>query len=332
MLRTGKNRILLLALCLLLALPACGRGGTDAPAPASADATPAPWRPETIPAIAGEESAPPSVPVGETDGLEGSYYNDYLRETLTLDGRGACSLSWQGGEMGGTYRATDGEIVLLISDLRLRVSADARGDLSISGKTGRYLRDWDFWGITPAEAGVHPVSADPDTEEIALSGGAYRFRDFAAGIALSYDGTLQIAAGRVRNAVAVADGKSGYVVGRNVTQSYLTRSGSAEEFLEDYIRTTVFEDCAALYGAAGASDDPRMISGKTGGRLAAGELRLNCVAGEIAARVVLYVSSFADGTENYVCKCVFAPAAETAQLDALAAGVYDVGAARIAQA
>ena len=50
-----------LLLCAML-LSACG-----APAPASAPA---------------EESAPPEEPAGETDGLEGSYYNDYLRETL----------------------------------------------------------------------------------------------------------------------------------------------------------------------------------------------------------------------------------------------------------
>ena len=68
------------------------------------------------------------------------------------------------------------------------------------------------------------------------------------------------------------------------------------------------------------------------GVLAAGELTLTCGGQEIAARVILYVSAFADGTENFICKCVLAPAGETAQLDALAAGVYDMGAARIVQA
>ena len=48
--------------------------------------------------------------------------------------------------------------------------------------------------------------------------------------------------------------------------------------------------------------------------------------------MILYTSAFPDGTENFICKCVLAPAGETAQLDALAAGVYDMGAARIVQA
>ena len=321
--------ILPLALCLLLALAACGKTGTTA-AP-DATATPVPWKPETVPAIAGEESAPPAEPTGETDGLEGSYYNDYLRETLVLDGYGGCSISWQGGVMGGQYTPADGGLVVLMSDLRLRVSADGGGNLRIAGKEGRYLRDWDFWGITPAEVGLHPVTTLPDTEEFALGGGAYRYRDFPAGIALSYDGALQIAAGRLEGAVTVADGKSGYVVGRNVTQQYLTRSGSAEEFLEDYIRAFVYTDCAALYGAVGGYDGLRLLPGRTGGRLAAGEVTLDCGARQIAARVLLYTSAFPDGTENFICKCVFAPAAETAQLDALAAGVYDMGAARIVQ-
>ena len=328
--RTGKNRILLLALCLLFAFAACGQRVEPTPPPTETG-TYAPWEPETIPAIPGEESAPPDEPAGETDGLEGSYYNDFLRETLVLDGRGGCSISWQGGVMSGTYVVSDGALALLISDLRLRVAADARGDLTIGGKTGRYLRDWDFWGITPAEVGLHPVAALPDTEEVALGGGLYRYRDFPAGIALTYDGALQIAAGRLSGAVTVADGKGGYVVGRNVTQEYLTRSGSTEDFLDAYLRDLVFSDAAVLYGAVGGYDDMTLFSGETAGRLGAVEAKLFCSTQEIAARVILYSSAFADGTENFICRCVLAPASGTAQLDALAAGVTDMGAARIVE-
>lgn len=326
------KRILLPALCLLLVLTACSRHGPDAADdPTAPTAAPAPWRPEIVPEIAGEESAPPAEPAGETDGLEGSYYNDYLRETLILDGCGGCSVSWPGGVMGGVYSAADEVVTVLMSDLRLTARRDACGDLSIDGKTGRYLRDWDFWGITTAEAGIHPVTTLPDTEEFPLGGGAYRYRDFPAGLALTYNEALQIAAGKLSGAVTVADGKGGYVVGRNVTRDYLTRSGSAKEFMEDYIRATVFQDCGILYGAVGAYDGLRLLSGKTEGRLAAGELTLTCGTQEIAARVILYTSAFSDGTENFICKCVLAPSGETAQLDALAAGVYDMGAARIVQ-
>ena len=142
---------------------------------------------------------------------------------------------------------------------------------------------------------------------------------------------MQIAAGRCEGAVTVADGKGGYVVGRNVTQRVLTRSASAEEFLEDYIRTSVFADCETLYGAVSGYDGLRLLSGRTEGRLGAGELTLFCGAQTIAARVILYTSAFSDGTENMICKCVLAPAGETAQLDALAQAVRDMGAARIVQ-
>ena len=321
--------ILFLALCLLALLAACGQAPAKTQPPEEA---PAQWEPETIPAIAGEESAPPETPEGPTDGLEGSYYNDYLRETLTVDGRGGCALSWPGGVMGGLYTAQDGTISVLLSDVRLTAHVDGSGNLGVDGKAGRFLRDWDFWGITPAEAGIHPVNTLPDTEEVALGGGKYRYRDFPAGLALTYDETLQIAAGRIPGAVCVADGKGGYVVGRNVTQRYLAHGDSVKDFMEAYLHDLVFSDCAALYGAVGGYTDMTLFAGgAAAGRLGAGEVRLSVGTQQIAARAILYSSAFDDGTENYICRCVLAPAGETAQLDALAAGVTDMGAARLVQ-
>ena len=107
--------------------------------------------------------------------------------------------------------------------------------------------------------------------------------------------------------------------------------GSAEAFLDAYIRDSVFADAAALYGAVGGYEGLRILSGKTDGRLAAGEATLDCGGQKIAARVLLYTSAFADGTTEYICKCVLAPAEDTARLDALAANVTDMGAARLVQ-
>lgn len=329
MLQTKHNLMILsLALCLLL-LAGCGK--TAAPTQTPPEAAETWWEPEDIPAVAGEEREPPEEPEGPTDGLEGSYYNDYLRETLILDGRGGCSVSWPGGVMGGFYSLTDGgNLAVLLSDLRLTVRFDGGGDLSIDGRQGRYLRDWDFWGVTPAEAGIHPVTTLPDTEEIALGGGTYRYRDFPAGLALTYDGTLQIAAGRISGAVCVADGAGGYVVGRNVTLRY--GDADVKTFMEDYLRSFVLSDCEALYGQVGGYEDMTIFAGgEAAGRLGAGRVTLSCSGKPIAARVILYTSSFDDGTVNYICKCVLGPAGETAQLDALAAGVTDMGAARIVQ-
>ena len=325
-----KYIALLLCLCLLPALPSCGARPAEEPKVSASAATPAPWVPEAIPAIAGDESAPPQVPEGASDGLEGSYYNDFLRETLTLDGHGACALSWPGGVMGGVYERTEDGCTVYLADFRIDVRTDERGDLAVEGKNGVFLRDWDFWGITPAEAGAHPANTLPDTEEFSLGGGAYRYRDYQAGLALTYDGDLQIAAGRLSDAVTVADGKGGYVVGRNVTRRYLTPGRSAKEFLEDYIKSDVFADFAALYGATEDFEDLRILPGsQKQGRLAAGDLTLSGNGRSVMARLILYTSTYADGTENYICKCVFAPTEDAAQN--LTEHVRDMGAARIVQ-
>ena len=230
--------------------------------------------------------------------------------------------------MGGTYSLTDSGFTVRMADLVLQVYVDERGDLAIAGRRGAFLRDWDFWGITPAEAGVHPSSSLPDTEEFSLGGGAYRYRDFGAGLALTYDGDMQILAGRLDDAVVVADGRGGYVIGRVVTRRYLTPGYSPEEFLADYIRAEVFDDFAALCGPVTGYEDLKILKKGAGeGRLAAGEITLRSGERSAVARVILFSSVFADGTESFLCKCVMAPTPEEA--DALASSVRDMGAARV---
>ena len=320
----------LLCLCLLLPMTACQARRPREPKVSVSAPESAPWVPEAIPAIAGDESAPPQTPVDASDGLEGSYYNDFLRETLTLDGHGACALTWPGGVMAGTYEPTESGCTVLLADFRIGVWADERGDLALEGKQGLYLRDWDFWGITPAEAGIHPTNTLPDTEEFSLGGGAYRYRDYQNGLALTYDGDLQIASGRLPDAVTVADGRGGYVVGRNVTRRYLTPGRSAKEFLEDYIKSDVFADFAELYGATEDFEDLRILPGnEKQGRLAAGDLTLSGGGRSATVRAILYASVYPDGTENYICRCIFAPTAEAAEN--LTQHVRDLGAARIVQ-
>ena len=329
--RTSRVKCILLCLCLLLPLCACGRAPARTQAPADGPAPAAPWQPEVIPAVPGEESTPPQSPGGPQDGLEGSYYNDYLRETLTLDGQGQCALNWPGGVMSGSYSATETGLTVLLAELRLDITADAQGNLTVAGRLGKYLRDWDFWGITPAEAGIHPASSLPDTEEYSLGGGAYRYRDFDAGLALTYDGQMQILAGRLSDAVTVADGRGGYVIVRTVTRRYLARGGSATEFLEDDIRATVFADFEALYGPVTGYEDLHILPGvEAEGRLAAGEVLLHAEQRSALARIILFRSVFADGTECFLTKCVLAP--DAAAADALTLSVRDISAARLVRA
>ena len=78
-------------------------------------------------------------------------------------------------------------------------------------------------------------------------------------------------------------------------------------------------------------DNVPVASGGFAESFTPGSHTLSCGGQEIAARVILYTSSFADGTDHFICKCVLGPKSETAQLDALAQSVRDMGAARIVQ-
>lgn len=312
--RSTGGRVLPAALLLCLFLGGCA--GAKAPE----EALPAEKAPT-------ETQAGPA-PTAATDGLEGGYYNDFLRETLTLDGAGGASLADASGVRAGRYEAAGGMLDISLPGERLRGQTGPGGDLTIEGRRGWFLRDWAFWGITAAEAGRHPVAALPDTETIALGGGAFRFRDYENRIAFTCGGGMALAAAQPAGAAAATDGQGGYVVGRNVTETYLTRSGSSGEFLEDYVKSAVFADFAALYGPVEALEDFCLPGETAEGRLGTGELRLIGGENDIAVRVLLFVSAYADGTENYLCKSVFAPAGAPEQMEALFRGVTDMAAAR----
>ena len=64
------------------------------------------------------------------------------------------------------------------------------------------------------------------------------------------------------------------------------------------------------------------------GRLAAATLQMTDGEQPIAVKSVLYTSTFADGTVNYICKTTLAPAEDEGALEALAAAVTDMGAVR----
>ena len=325
-------RVFSLALCFSLLLSACGDAApapaeTDVPAPA---ATPAATAVYDVPGENGE-----AMPVrSAADGLEGAYYNDYLRLTLTLDGAGGCVLRSETGEESGAYsRGADGTLSLSFGERSETASVDKDGDISIDGRTGYFLRDWEKWGITEAETGVSPAEEqneglDPNTVD--NGDGTFRYYDLDNGVALTYPAGMEVLTDRIVGGVVVRDGNRGCVTARNVTGIYSTHGGTDDEFLWDYTKNFVFADFALLYGALDGFDSFLPEHEDIEGRLAAVTLSIKNggTASNVQAKVLLYTSTYADGTVNYICKTIFADSAVPEDLAALEADVRDVGAVR----
>lgn len=319
-----SNRLaaLLLALCLAAALCACG----DKTDPAASDAP----KPDTggydVP---GEDAAPKaSAAPTETDGLEGQFYNDYLRLTLTLDGQGNCALTGSGTERVGTYAAADGALRLSFGDGELTARADSTGNYTLDGYTGRFLGDWGFWGITAAEVGSASLSVFSGDSVIDNGDGTLRYRDFANGVAFTCPADMTVDTALLISAAAVRDGKGGCVTGRNVTDLCYASGDDYDAIMEDYIKTFVFADFDLLYGGMLGFEGFTLLHEGIEGRLAAATLQMTDGEQPIAVKSVLYTSTFADGTVNYICKTTLAPAEDEGALEALAAAVTDMGAVR----
>lgn len=322
-----KYLCLPLSVCLLLG--ACG--GPAAPAPAASEPEAAVAEPVPGYDIPGEEAVAPEPETVQvvTDGLDGSYYNDYLRMTLMLDGVGGCTLAGGSTDAVGHYTADEsGALTLDFSTRQETAAIDADGDITIEGRTGRFLRDWDFWGITEAEAAVAAPERAVRTGVTDNGDGTLRFRDLENGLAFTFDASLTLLQSELLAGAGVSDGAGGSVTGRNVTAMYVTTSGGDDEFLEDYVKTFVFPDFEALYGKIEEYGTLQFLHEGIEGRLAAASLSLKTAGTEepLLVKVILYTSTYPDGTVNYICKTVFAPAERA---DALAAAVTDMGAVRL---
>jgi len=309
-----------LLLALALCLSACG-GASPSGSGAAGGAA---WKPESVGQVGADERD-----VGPRDGLEGSYYNDYLRMLLQLDGRGGCTLTGGGVEASGSYAVSADTLTLDFGSRRETALVDRDGDVTIEGRSGYFLRNWSFWGITAEQIGAGAAARSETRETIPLGGGKQRFRDYENEIAFTYTEGIEVLPDRLVGAVAAADGADGYVTGRNVTRLLADFNGEPEDFLEQYIRTYTFADFDNFYGALTGFDPPERVSGRVKGRLAAATLRIRGTEREADVCVILYTSTYPDGTENFICKTYLAPAGDTARLKALESSVTDMSAVRM---
>ena len=320
-----RKAFFLLPAALLLLLAGCSQRPTP-PEPELID-PPEPTTTVADGAVPGDES----VSNAATDGLEGSYYNDYLRLTLTLDGCGNCTLLGLDTDAAGTYTQSSDGLLLDFGTRQETAVPDARGDITIDGRTGFFLRDWDFWGISESEAGTQAAAPGAGTETLMNADGSFRYRDYGCHVACTCAEGMEILPDLLSDAVTVSDGNGAYVTGRNVTES-LIQSNTPEAFLDGYITVFTIPDFRALYGISSeAITEPEnwIFSGGTDGRLGVATLRLSDGDLDIAVSIILYTSAYSDGTENYICKSYFVPAEDTGRLDALADAVTDMGPVRM---
>lgn len=324
-----------LVLCLTAALAGCGGTAvpaeTETPAPAETGAPPYDVPGEEPSETGLEETPPPFAPPAEGE-LSGSYYNDFLRMTLTLDADGTAALTGAETVLTGSYSGEGEALRLELDGADVAVAVDPEGDLSLEGYAGYFLRDWDFWGVTAAEAAAAmPATLGRETsyETVDNGDGTLRFRDFDHGVAFTCPADMTVLTDRFLGAVGVDCGEACYVVGRRVTDVYRTHSGSDDEFLTDYLRSFVFADFEALFGNILSFEDLSLRHDGVEGRLADATVRLSSGEGVWAARTVFYTSTYADGTVEYICKTLLAPAELEGRLDALADQVRDMGAVRL---
>ena len=346
------NRILSLTLLLCLLTGLCGCGAPSpapSPSPSPTPSQPTLLRPTAAPPVGallrdipgelaaapedGTAGAAPEQTAAASETLSGRYYNDYLHETLLLSGDGTCTLTGNGLSLAGSWSAgEDGALTLDWDGETERAAASPEGDLLLDGRTGYFLHDWLLWGITAQEAGVDAAPVPVASSRMTVSeseDGLLRYRDFDNAIAFTCPSDMTVLNGKLIGGVAVSDGAEGYVGGRNVTDIHSTHSGSEDDFLEDYLRTFVFTDFGLLYGGVHSYAHLELLHEGVPGRAAAATLSLTGDSGDVFCRVILYTSTFSDGTVNYICKTVFAPASDADGIERLSNAVSQMSALRV---
>jgi len=316
-----KYRLFCLFMAALL-LSGCGIArpleNVPTPPPGPTDSTdPAPVQPDS--------TATPEISVTR-------YYNDYLHMTLTLADDGTCTLRSADTDAAGTYSVFPGGITLDFGTRQETAYEGENGDLTIEGRSGWFLRDWDFWGITEEETAVVPAvasAATPSPELLSNPDGSFRIRDYDRALACSCAAGIEQVSGDPPAPLTFTDGQGAYVTGRNITESFSAFSGSAADYLKHHMQAQLLADFVSFYGPVDSHGELTVRESEIDGRLAEAELRATGADGEISIHAIVYTSAYADGTENYICKCYFVPDGDTGRMAQLAEAVSDMTAVRL---
>lgn len=269
------------------------------------------------------EKIPPETVVSATpyEGPEaGEYFNASAMCVLRLDGDGGIIITALSGKVGGTYTATETEICLRCGGEEVCARFSGSG-LMVSGVEGVFL---------PVEErenlGELGLIAPFDREYSEDGEGGMSFSDYILQLGLRYPEEFSAPENLIADAAVVWDRASGYVTGRNVTEDFA--SGTAEEFMAAYMEEKVASDFRLLYDGEGVFESITPLSEGVEGRLASSEGVMAGAGERIYVKCIMYTSTYADGTVNYICKCFFAPEGDAKSFNALANGVQNMTAVR----
>lgn len=269
-----------------------------------------------------ESSLPPLSVSGQAAQAPapGSYYNSQTDVGLVIDSQGAFAMFSGSESLKGTYSLRSDYVVF---------ASGTEETLARLDETGLVFEDMPgvFMPVGVAESfAALGVMLSGDREYTDLGDGRWQVCDYGLGLAFVYPGDMSAPEGLLSDAAVVWDGEKGYALGRNVTESL--SGGDPESFLDSYMRVNIPSDFALLHGVSAAWESMELLQENIPGRVASAEGVLVTAAERVYVKVIMYTSTFSDGTVNYICKGFFAPEGDTAAFNALANGVTDMTAVR----
>ncbi|MGN1002389.1 MAG: hypothetical protein ACI4PC_06420 [Oscillospiraceae bacterium] len=180
---------------------------------------------------------------------------------------------------------------------------------------------------TPAPSTPSPAPMAAEYED--LGDGTIRCRDYAKSLSFVYPAGMAVLEDALPGAAVVTNGDFLFVVGRNVTEDYAARGLEPAGYIEDYVGGTVLNDVSQLCGPVSAAGEVTVLHEDIEGRSASAELLVTVGDVEVYIKTIMYLSTYNDGTVNYICKSILAPADDTEAFNTLALGVIGMGAARL---
>lgn len=293
------KRILSLFFCAALALSGCSLRQEV-------------QQPDTLPEIsvsATPASAPPP----------GSYYNSHTDVGLLLDSEGVFAMFSGESSLKGTY-ALRGDDIAFTSGTEETLARMDEAGLIFEDMPGVFLPV----GVAESFSALGVMLAG-DREYMDMGDGTWQVCDYALGLAFVYPGQMSAPEGLLPDAAVVWDGKEGFVVGRNVSGDC---AGAETAFLEAYMAEQVLSDFEELYHVSGSYETCTLLQENIPGRPASAEALIVTAQARYYVKVIMYTSTYADGTVNLICKGFYAPEGDTAAFNAMANGVTDMTAVR----
>lgn len=249
----------------------------------------------------------------------GSYYNSQTDVGLVLDDEGVWAMFAGENSLKGNYYLRGDDVVFASGTEEALAHLDETG-LVFEDMPGVFLPI----GVAESFASLG-VMLSADREYTALEDGSWQVCNYALSLAFVYPGDMSAPEGLLSDAAVVWDGKQAYVVGRNVSEQL---QNQPEDFMREYMEQTVIDDFQKLFGSSGRYESMELLQENIPGRLSSAEGVIVTEQERIYVKVIMYTSTYADGTVNQICKGFFAPEDDTAAFNAMANGVTDMTAIR----